>query len=139
MLKVSFSRIYNFSAAHRLDSDSLSPEENRAVYDKCNNLYGHGHDYYLELTVTGKPHPQTGMIIPLSELDEKVRPILAQLNYKHLNKEVPFFRTHHSTGEVIVEFLWEKLTVALGENRLLHLKLWETDNNYFEIKKEPNK
>lgn len=135
-LRVSLSRIYRFSAAHRLHAAALSEEENRQVYDKCNNLYGHGHDYRLEVTVSGKPAADTGMIMPLEELDTRVGDVLKELDYRHLDKEVPFFSSHLSTGEVIIRYLWERLAAVLGRERLYHLKLWETNNNYFEISRE---
>lgn len=136
MICVSFSRIYTFSAAHRLHSDQLSEKENAAVYDKCNNLFGHGHDYFLEVSVTGEPDKQTGMIIPLPKLDHKVGTVLDALNYKHLDKEVSCFNSRPSTGEHIIQYLWENLKKEIGETFLYHLRLWETKNNYFEIEKE---
>jgi 6-pyruvoyltetrahydropterin/6-carboxytetrahydropterin synthase len=136
---VSFSRVYIFSAAHRLHSDTLSAGENISVYEKCNNLHGHGHDYKLEVTVSGEPNPQTGMIIPLPELDNKVNKILARLNYKHLDKEVKYFRTIPSTGENIILYLWNELIKEIGKSRLYHLKLWETNNNSFETGRSENR
>ncbi len=135
MRKVSLSRIYQFSAAHRLHSPLLSEEENRAVYEKCNNYYGHGHDYTVEVTVTGRPDETTGMIIPLPKLDGAVAEILNQLEHKHLNNEIPYFREHPTTGEVIIQFLWSEIEDRLPPGKLTHLKLWETNNNYFEIEK----
>jgi len=135
MPNVSFSRVYVFSAAHRLHSDTLTSSENALVYDKCNNLQGHGHDYKLEVTVCGEPDQQTGMIIPMPELDEKVRKVLDQLDYKHLDKETAYFKKIPSTGENIILYLWNELQKEIGESRLYHLKLWETNNNSFETGK----
>ena len=133
MIKVSLSRIYSFSAAHRLHSPRLSEGENRAVYDKCNNYYGHGHDYKVEVTVSGEPDEITGMILPLPELDGAVAEILNQLEHKHLNHEIPYFKEHITTGEVIIRFLWAEIGKRLPTGMLTRLKLWETNNNYFEI------
>jgi len=135
MPKVSLSRVYRFSAAHRLHSPHLSEEENRTVYDKCNNYYGHGHDYTLEVTVSAQPDEQTGMIIPLPLLDSRVAEVLNELEHKHLDNEIPFFKEHPSTGEVIIGYLWEAIDRRLPRGLLIHLKLWETNNNYFEIDK----
>ena len=136
MRKVGFGRIYWFTAAHRLHSPALSDESNRDIYDKCNNYNGHGHDYKLEVTVAGEPHPDTGMIIPLPELDDIVNGLLKNLDYKHLNKETEFFKNHLATGEVIIQYLWDELNRRIPGELLYHLKLWETNNNYFETGKE---
>lgn len=134
--QVSKSRIYTFNAAHRLNSQALSERENVDVYDKCNNPFGHGHNYELEITVTGTPDSETGTIIPNSELDSIVNAFLGELNYKHLDNEVPYFKERISSGENIIQFLWTELDQRLGKNMLYHIKLWETNNNYFELGKE---
>ncbi len=135
-LNVSFSRVYRFSAAHRLHSEKLNETENIMVYDKCNNYNGHGHDYTVEISISGEPDPETGMIIPLAELDGKVQEILGELDYRHLNKEVPFFRDHLSTGEVIIQYLWDRFSEKFAGYMVSHLKVWETNNNYFEISRD---
>jgi 6-pyruvoyltetrahydropterin/6-carboxytetrahydropterin synthase len=103
------------------------------VYDKCNNSNGHGHDYYLEVTVKGQPDQETGMVIGLNEMDNKIHSVLEKLDYKHLDKQVPFFRENTSTGENIIHYLWQYLSEQFNDAQLHHLKLWETNNNYFEI------
>jgi len=135
-LKHCLSRVYQFSAAHRLHSPVLDQSRNTEVYGKCNNLYGHGHNYIVEVTVMGNPSDDTGMIIPLSELDQMVQSILASLNYKHLDNEVPFFKTTVSSGENIIRYLWQELNKKIPDSKLYHIKLWETNNNTFELGKE---
>lgn len=135
-LKIGLTRIYVFSAAHRLNSVELDAQKNVEVYDKCNNPLGHGHNYKLELTVTGKPDPNTGMIITRSDLDQKVKNVLDELRYKHLNNEVPYFKDKISSGENIVQYLWEQMNTSIGGAMLYHLKLWETNNNSFELGKD---
>ena len=135
-LNISLTRTYNFSAAHRLNSESLDEQMNIEVYDKCNNPLGHGHNYKLELTVTGILNSKTGMIIPPNELDRKVSSLLGELDYKHLDNEVPYFKNQISSGENIVQFLWGQLDQRIGNDMLYHLKLWETHNNSFELGKE---
>jgi len=130
---MTLNRIYEFSSAHRLHSPDLSFPDNVAVYDKCNNVNGHGHDYRLEVSINGIPDGETGMIISLSDFDGKVRNVLDQLDYKHLDKEVTFFKTNLSTGEVIIRYLWQEISNRLSPRRLEHLRLWETNNNYFEL------
>ena len=128
-------QIYDFTSAHRLNSGKLSSGENRDVYDKCNNLNGHGHDYTLEVGITGRIDSETGMIIDLSEMNDKVNNLLKRLDYKHLNKEVPYFKTTISTGENIIQFIWDELDKSFNNQQLYYLKLWETNNNYFELKR----
>jgi len=133
MNKTILYKIYEFSSAHRLNSDKLSVTKNWDIYDKCNNLNGHGHDYSLEVGITGKIAPDTGMLIGLEDLDNKVYSILNQLDYKHLNNEVPYFKDAISTGENIIQFLWNELDKLFTDQQLYYLKLWETNNNYFEL------
>jgi len=135
-MNITLSRTYQFSAAHRLNSAHLDEQQNVEIYEKCNNLNGHGHDYTLVVTVKGTPDKDTGMIISLSELDNIVKNVIDLIDHKHLDKEVDFFKSHISTAENIIRFLWEKLESRLPADSLYYLKLWETNNNYFELGKE---
>jgi 6-pyruvoyltetrahydropterin/6-carboxytetrahydropterin synthase len=126
-----FGRTYQFSAAHRLDSQQLSPEQNIELYGKCNNLKGHGHDYHFELTVEGPVARDTGMVINLVDLDALVQPVLDELDHTHLDRQHTFFQQHPSTAENVVAYLWQRLATVLG-SRLRWIKLWETPNNIFE-------
>jgi 6-pyruvoyltetrahydropterin/6-carboxytetrahydropterin synthase len=132
-MNITLTQKYQFSAAHRLHSDFLGAEQNVELYDKCNNLNGHGHDYTLFVSVKGQPDPQTGMLIPLEKFDAIVNNTLEKLDYKHLDKEVDFFKSEISTSENIIQFLWKNLEQDLENIELFHLKLWETNNNYFEL------
>ena len=136
MMKTTLNRIYRFSSSHRLQVDSMSEGKNLEIYDKCNNFHGHGHDYTLEVAVCAEPDKKTGMILPLEEFDAGVAKILKKLDYHNLDKQVDFFRSHVSTGENIIGYLWAELNNAFPPNQLYHLKLWETNNNYFELGKE---
>jgi 6-pyruvoyltetrahydropterin/6-carboxytetrahydropterin synthase len=126
-----FSRSYVFSAAHRLHAPALSEEQNQALYGKCNNPNGHGHNYTLEVSVGGPIDGATGMVIDLVELDLMVRSVLDTLDHKHIDREIPAFAEQTSTAENLVVFLWDELAQRL-EGRLRHLKLWETNRNVFE-------
>ena len=136
MRRILLTRIFSFSAAHRLNSDALSQEQNTQIFDKCNNYYGHGHDYSVEVTVQGTPDSETGMLIPLPEFDEIVSEFLTGLEHKHLDMEVPYFKDKISTGENIVQYLWQELDKKLPAGKLFHIRLWETNNNYFDIGKD---
>ena len=131
--KMTFNRVYQFTSAHRLHSEQLSDAENIDVYEKCNNYNGHGHDYTLEVSVQGIPDETTGMIIPLEEFDHKVQNVINKMDYKHLNFEVDFFGENLSTGEIIIQYLWDELDKNFKQQKLYNLKLWETNNNYFEL------
>jgi 6-pyruvoyltetrahydropterin/6-carboxytetrahydropterin synthase len=127
----SFTRSYTFSAAHRLHAAQLSDAENQALYGKCNNPNGHGHNYRLEVTVGGAVDDATGMLIDMVAMDRSVRSVLDELDHKHLDREVAGFAARVSTGENIVIYLWDTLAPHF-EGHLAHLKLWETNNNVFE-------
>ena len=129
---VSCTKRYRFSAGHRLYIKGLSDEENLKIFDTCSNPNGHGHDYYLEVRVAGGIDPDTGMVISPEELDRAVGYALAELDYKRLDIEVPYFTRSQPTGENIAGYLWEGLRGSLGE-RLVHLRLSETPTSYFEF------
>jgi 6-pyruvoyltetrahydropterin/6-carboxytetrahydropterin synthase len=126
-----FVRVYSFAAAHRLHAPALSDAENRAVYGKCNNPNGHGHNYTLEVTARGPIDGETGMVIDLATMDRIVRGVLDQLDYRHLDREIAAFAAQPSTAENIAVYLWNELEPGF-EGRLAHLRLWETRNNIFE-------
>ena len=132
-MNITLTQKYQFSSAHRLHSDYLDSEQNIELYEKCNNLNGHGHDYTLYVSVKGEPDPKTGMIIPLEKFGTIVKKTLDKLDYKHLDKEVDLFKNEISTSENIIQFLWDSIRKDLTDAELFHLKLWETNNNYFEL------
>jgi 6-pyruvoyltetrahydropterin/6-carboxytetrahydropterin synthase len=129
---VSLTKAFSFSAAHRLHSQFLSEDENRAVFGKCNNPHGHGHNYELEVTVKGTIDPQTGMLMDLGTLMQIVQEeIINRFDHKHLNKDTVEFRTLNPTGENIAKVIWDLLRPRLG-NQLTRIGLWETPKNLFE-------
>ncbi len=128
----SLTKTFGFSAAHRLHSPALSDQENRAVFGKCNNLHGHGHNYELEVTVQGLIDPQTGMIMDLGALMQIVQEeVIERFDHKHLNQDTAEFRMLNPTGENIVKVIWDLLSPRLGE-QLTRIGLWETPKNFFE-------
>src|SRR5258708_39992145 len=99
-VKIELGRRYRFSASHRLHSPYLSDEENGRVYGKCNNPYGHGHNYVVEVSLSGDVDPATGMIANLADLDAFVqREVLDEFDHKSLNEDVPAFREKVPTTE----------------------------------------
>jgi 6-pyruvoyltetrahydropterin/6-carboxytetrahydropterin synthase len=131
-MKAYLTRRYWFAASHRLHQDGLSPEENLRTYGKCNNPYGHGHNYGLEVTVSGAIDPRTGMICNLVELDAFVeRHILERFGHEHLNT-LPEFAAQVPTTENLAQELFNILRRGVGAAHLEIVRLEETNQNYFE-------
>lgn len=124
-----------FNAAHRLHSPSLTDEENLAVYEKCNNVYGHGHLYRVEATLSGELDERSGILYPLTDLVEGLSAALAPWDYKHLNLDTKDFADIPSTSENMINILWPRVdTNVVGA--LHRLRLWETPNNRFTLRRE---
>ena len=127
---VYLTRRTTFNAAHRLWSSALTEEENFAIYDKCANPNGHGHNYVLEVTVRGMPDPRTGMILNLTALKQAVNEhVIEWVDHKHLNYDVPWLEGCIPTTEVLVVKFWERLVDVFPEGMLYEVKLHETENN----------
>jgi 6-pyruvoyltetrahydropterin/6-carboxytetrahydropterin synthase len=127
---VYLTRRTTFSASHRLWSNQLSAEENIALYDKCANPHGHGHNYTLEVTVRGTPDPRTGMVLNLTDLKQAINQhIIDGVDHKHLNYDVPWLEGCVPTTEVLAIKFWERLERALPKGLLYEVKLHETENN----------
>ena len=130
--KIELGRQYRFSASHRLHSTHLSTEENCRVFGKCNNPYGHGHNYVLEVTVSGDIDPATGMIANLADLDAFVESqVLEEFDHKSLNEDVPAFREKVPTTENLCIEIYERLK-SFREAKLERIRVQETGNNSFE-------
>ena len=128
-------RIYSFSAAHRLHNDKFTNEMNKKIFGKCNNPNGHGHDYYLELTVSGDVSTDTGMIINIEELDLEVHKVIDILDLKRLDIEIDYFINIRASGENIAKYLWDQLVNIIPQPAYLyHIRLWETSENFFDYK-----
>jgi len=126
-----------FSAAHRLNNPNLSEAENNTLYDKCNNLYGHGHNYVLEVTVCGEINPKTGYLIDLKVLKNIIHEnVIKLLDHKHLNHEVDIMKGVIPTSENLTVVIWKQLYKNITDARLYSVKIYETENNYFEYKGE---
>jgi 6-pyruvoyltetrahydropterin/6-carboxytetrahydropterin synthase len=125
-------RRYRFSASHRLHTAKLSEEENRRVFGKCNNPFGHGHNYVLEIRLSGEIDESTGMIANLPDIDAFVeREIIDALDCKSLNEDVAVFRNVVPTTENLCIEIFERLKRFPGA-RLERVRIQETSNNGFE-------
>ena len=125
-------RRYRFAAAHRLHTDKLPDDVNRKIFDKCNNLNGHGHNYTVLVTVRGKMDPQTGMVTDSEVLDRLVHDkVIARFDHRHLNHD-PAFLNLVTTGENLVRVIWDLLVQDIPMGQLDKIGLIETRDNYFE-------
>src|SRR5580765_884296 len=131
-VKIELGRRYRFSASHRLHTERLSEAENVRLYGKCNNPHGHGHNYVLEVSVSGEIDPATGMIANLGDLDGFVeREVLEAFDHRSLNEEVPEFREHVPTTENLCIEIYRRLR-AFPKAKLERVRVEETNNNSFE-------
>lgn len=125
-------RRYRFSASHRLHSAEMSEDENRATYGKCNNPHGHGHNYTLEVTVSGSVDESTGMVCNLADLDGFVeKEVLDRYNLQNLNVMQEFAQNVPTTENLCVE-IYEILQRRFPHAHLERVKLEETMMNSFE-------
>jgi 6-pyruvoyltetrahydropterin/6-carboxytetrahydropterin synthase len=132
-MKAYLTKRYRFSASHRLHNDELSTEENWATYGKCNNPHGHGHNYELEVTVSGRVDAATGMICDLGALDSVVeREVIERFGHENLNV-VPDFSGVIPTSENLAEKIFEILKRTFRAANLERVKLQETSQNSFEF------
>jgi 6-pyruvoyltetrahydropterin/6-carboxytetrahydropterin synthase len=131
-MKVVLHRRYRFSASHRLHQSAWTEAENRRVYGKCANPHGHGHNYVLDVGMSGPVDRATGMITNLADLDGFVeREILADFDHVYLNEQVPAFRENVPTTENICKVIFRKLR-AYPHARLETIGVEETGANSFE-------
>jgi 6-pyruvoyltetrahydropterin/6-carboxytetrahydropterin synthase len=131
-MKAHLTRRYLFSASHRLHSAEMSMEENLATYGKCNNPHGHGHNYALEVTVSGQVDATTGMVCNLVDLDECVETeVLARYHLENLNTRKEFVVTVPTTENLCIE-IFEILQRAFRPAHLERVRLEETMMNSFE-------
>jgi 6-pyruvoyltetrahydropterin/6-carboxytetrahydropterin synthase len=130
--KAYFGRRYAVSASHRLHADSLTAEENRIAYGKCNNPHGHGHNYSIEVLVAGPVDRETGMVVNLADLDAVVRvQVLERFDHKNLNLD-PAFASRVPTTENFSRVVFGLLQDALPVGELACVRVEETENNFFE-------
>jgi len=132
-MKVSIFRKEHFNAAHRLHIESWSQERNEEVFGKCNNPNYHGHNYELEVKLTGSIDPVTGYFMNLVDLkqvilDEVVNPF----DHKNLNLEIEEFKTLNPTVENIAVVIWDRLRAKIDDGIDLVVRVYETPRNYAE-------
>jgi 6-pyruvoyltetrahydropterin/6-carboxytetrahydropterin synthase len=136
-MKIHLTRRYRFAASHRLHSTQLDVEENKRIYGKCNNPYGHGHNYVVEVAVSGAVDPATGMIANLADLDAfVVREVIEPFDRTYLNEEISEFRERVPTTENICIEIFNRLR-EFPRAKLERVRVEETSLNSFEYTGEP--
>jgi len=134
---VYITRRETFAAAHRLFKHELSDEENLNLFGKCSNPNWHGHNYALEVVVAGEVDSNTGFVMDLKELKKIVREhVISKVDHKNLNLDTDFMKGKIPTSENIVVAIWNELADKIKKGKLYSVKLYETENNYFEYKGE---
>jgi 6-pyruvoyltetrahydropterin/6-carboxytetrahydropterin synthase len=133
MPEVIVTRRMHFNAAHRVHNPALSDEENQRLFGKCNNPNWHGHNYILDVSVTGPIDDRTGYVMDLAALKRVVQEaVIDKADHRNFNLEVDFMRGVIPTAENIVVGCWRVLAPRVAPARLVRLVLWETPNNYVE-------
>jgi len=135
MEKVFLTRVFDFSAGHRLFVEGIGEGENFKIFDKCANPQGHGHDYKVEFRVSSDISESTGMIIERPAIEDGVNEIKNNLDYRRMDQEVEYFKKNQSTVENIAIYIWNCLSDRFN-GALKYVKVWENDRSYFEYYKE---
>ena len=131
-MKASFGRRYTISASHRLHADALSTEDNCAPYGKCTHPNGHGHNDGVEVRVGGAVDPETGMVVDMVALDQVVRTkVIGRFDHTNLNLD-SVFQNQVPTTENLCRAVFDLLRDALPSGELEHVRVEETENNFFE-------
>ncbi|HCY77889.1 MAG TPA: 6-pyruvoyl tetrahydrobiopterin synthase [Ignavibacteriales bacterium] len=137
MNMIYLTRRETFAAAHRLFKDGLDDKENFELFGKCSNPNWHGHNYILEVMVSGTPDPATGFVIDLKKLKEIIQEhVISKVDHKNLNLDTDFMQGVIPTSENIVVAIWNQLKDNIPSGNLYSVKLYETENNYFEYRGE---
>lgn len=131
--KVAVYRKVTFNAAHRLYRKDWSDEQNKAVFGLCANENYHGHNYRLDVKVTGEINPETGYVIDLGYLRDLIQnEVHDRFDHRNLNLDCPEFKDLNPTGENITVVIYNLLRPKLDTKYDLQVRLYETERNYFE-------
>lgn len=132
-LTMELTQCFEFSASHRLHVASMTDEENRRYFGKCNNPHGHGHNYRIEVTVAREVDDENGTVLPLPAFESVVnREVIDRLDHKHLNADVPQFAELNPSVENIARTIWSFLDGKLSPAELRRVRVWETAKTYAE-------
>jgi 6-pyruvoyltetrahydropterin/6-carboxytetrahydropterin synthase len=131
-MTVMVGRRESFNAAHQLCDPGLSDDENRRRFGKCANL--HGHNYVLEVVVTGEIDRATGYVLDLKRLSDLItRRVIQDVDHRNLNTDVSWLKGCVPTAENLAQAFWERLRPELPDGLLRSVRVWETDKNWAEV------
>lgn len=131
-MKVHLSRRYRISASHRLHSEEYDEQRNQAVYGKCNNPHGHGHNYVVEITVAGHVDQATGMVCNLTDLDGFIqKEVVARFDHTNLNLDEKFQQLVPTTENLCIA-VYDLVSGGFRKAALVRVRIEETANNFFE-------
>lgn len=134
---VSIYRLAHFNAAHRLYRKDWTEQKNRDVFGLCTNPQWHGHNYKIEVCVSGEVDNETGYLIDLKDLNQIIQDqVIERFDHRNLNEDTQEFKDLNPTGENIVWVIWQLIREKLDSRYRLSVKLWETDRNYFRFPAE---
>ena len=137
--RVNITKKFEFSSSHRYWRKEWSKEKNEEIFGLCTSPHGHGHNYELHVTVSGKVDPVTGMIINLTDLKKHVNVVLKEFDHKYLNLDTPYFKTIIPTTENIAKVLYELIEKQLkkkGPFSLSKIRLYERSDLYVDVWQE---
>ena len=132
---------FEFSASHRYWNEDWSKEKNEEIFGKCTSPYGHGHNYELHVTISGRVDQNTGMIINLSDLKKHVNEVVKSFDHKFLNLDTPYFQNKIPTTENIANVMFELIENQIkdkGDFSLHKIRLYEKKDLYVDVIKETN-
>ena len=132
-MKVAVFRKAHFNAAHRLHNPKWTDEKNRAIFGLCNNPNYHGHNYELEVQITGEIDPETGYVYDLGKLSDIIKTqVELRFDHKNLNLDCPEFKNLNPTAENIVVVIWQILRGQIEDDYNIKVRLYETPRNFVE-------
>ena len=135
---ISVTRKETFSAAHRLFNPAFSDQKNRQVFGLCSNPHAHGHNYVMEVTLSGEPDEATGYVFDLGELSDVIREeVLDDVDHRNLNVEVPWLEGCIPTTEVLADAIWDRLDRRLPDGLLSEVVVRETEKNWASRRRDP--
>lgn len=134
---VYITRRETFAAAHRLFQVGLNDDENFKLFGKCSNPNWHGHNYTLEVVIAGEINPATGFVLDIKHLKDIIHQnVISKVDHKNLNIDTDFMKGLIPTSENITIAIWKQLVDKIPGGKLYSVKLFETENNYFEYRGE---
>jgi 6-pyruvoyltetrahydropterin/6-carboxytetrahydropterin synthase len=133
MSSVLLTKRIEFAAAHRYARPEWDEGKNRTVFGRCYNPPAHGHNYLLELTVSGEIDPKTGMVVNLFDLKRVLLDVIEEFDHKNLNLDMPYFKDRIPTSENFAQVLWTKLSAQRDIGTVHTLRLCEDEDLYAEV------